>query len=60
VREVIEEGFDVSVEDDVETRPVKLKDPLDSRVAVTIGPEAKDESWNNGSKIGARRRRTTS
>lgn len=41
VREVIEEGFDVSVEDDDETKPVKLKDPFDSRVAVTIGPEAK-------------------
>jgi len=48
MREVVEEGFDVRVEDDVETRVVKLQHALNGQMAIAVGPEAKGRIVKQG------------
>jgi len=50
VREVIEEGFDIGVENDVETRVVEDQRASNSRVAVASGPEAEGRIVEQGFK----------
>ena len=50
VREVIEEGFDVRVENDEETRVVEVQRASNSRMAVASGPEAKGRIMEQGFK----------
>ena len=46
--EVIEEGFDIRVENDEETRTVKLQHALNSQMAIAVGPEAKGRIVKQG------------